>query len=127
VKRLRLSPSQRVIAWRLVEPRTVSANELVVALWGDRADGGPECTYGAIWSWLFGLRRDLAPLGVEIVNVYGFGWTVPSDQRDALRGILADEIARNTRDVDRERRERRLRRAALRASLRAFHNAAGAP
>lgn len=123
MKRLRLSPSQRVIAWRLVEPRTVSANELVVALWGDRADGGPECTYGPIRSWLFGLRRDLAPLGVEIVNVYGFGWNVPSHQREVLRGILADEIARNTRNWVRERREGRLKPRAVRA----FHDAAGSP
>lgn len=127
MKRLRLSPSQRVIAWRLVEPRRVNMSELVSALWGDRADGGPENTYGSVKALLFRLRHDLAQFGVEIVNVHGFGWTVPSEQRDLLRDILADEIARNTRDVDREHRERRLRRAALRASLGAFHNAAGAP
>lgn len=127
MKRLRLSPSQRVIAWRLVEPRLVSMDELIVALWGDRADGGPEYACGSIRKWLFDLRRDLAPFGVEIVNEYGVGWSVSTQQRDLLRGILANEIARNTRDLARERCERKLQRVALRKALRAFHNATGAP
>lgn len=127
MKRLRLSPSERVIAWRLVEPRLVSMGELIVALWGDRADGGPEDACGSIRMYLFRLRGGLAPFGVEIVNEYGLGWEVPTQQRDLLRGILANEIARNTRDLVRERSERKLQRVALREALRAFHNAAGAP
>lgn len=97
MKPLRLSPSERVIAWRLVEPRCVSAGELVEALWADRPDGGAEFARPIVRTHIFNMGRKLAPLGVEIVNRYGFGWFVMPAQLERFRDLIADEIARNTR------------------------------
>lgn len=92
----RLSPSERIIAWRLTEQRLVSVDEMTLALWGRRADGGAEYATGAICLWVHKLRQKLEPFGVKIINEYGRGYRVPREQQARLLELLADEIARNT-------------------------------
>ncbi len=92
----RLSPAERIIAWRLTEQRLVSVDELTLALWGHRADGGAEYATGAIGIWVHKLRQKLEPFGVMIINEYGRGYRVPREQQARLLDLLADEIARNT-------------------------------
>ena len=41
----KLTPTERVIAWRLLEGRTVSHDELIEALYSNRADGGPDSAF----------------------------------------------------------------------------------
>lgn len=92
----RLSPAERIIAWRLTERRLVPVDELTLALWGRCADGGAEYVSGAIGVWVHKLRQKLEPFGVKIINEFGRGWRVPREQQARLLDLLADEIRVNT-------------------------------
>ena len=58
----RLSPTARVIAWRLTEGRCVSYDEYLDALWRNCPDGGPLWARTIINIKLVELRRDLIPI-----------------------------------------------------------------
>ncbi|MEQ1713841.1 MAG: helix-turn-helix domain-containing protein [Hyphomicrobium sp.] len=92
----RLSPAERIIAWRLTERRLVPDDEITVALWGSRADGGAEHTRNIIGVLVHRLRQKLEPFGVKVINEFGRGYRVPREQQARLLDVLADEIARNT-------------------------------
>jgi len=92
---LRLTASMRVIAWRLVEGRRTPVDELIDALWGDCADGGPLTADNCIKVHVCRLRRQLREFGIPIRVIYKFGYLVPAEHLFALRAVLADEIARS--------------------------------
>lgn len=88
----RLSPTQRVLAWRLLEPRRVSIDEYIFALYGDREDGGPLDPEGGIRVQMFLLKRKLEPYGIRVHVRYCFGWYVSPSDVPALRSLLAEEL-----------------------------------
>lgn len=92
---MKLTPAERVTAWRLAEGRRVSKDELIEALWGGREDGGPLNVHNSIGVRVHRLRIELFAFGIEIGVLYTYGYQVPSHQIAALRAVLADEIARN--------------------------------
>ena len=92
----RLSPNLRVLAWRLLEGRVVSKDELIEALYGNCADGGPDDADNCIRVSMSILRLALAPSGVEIGTCWGGGWYLKTDLA-VVRALLADEIDRNVR------------------------------
>lgn len=89
---IRLSPQQRIIAWRLALQPFVSRPELVEALWGWGEDGGALCTK-AIAYRVWQLRRKLP--GITIKVRWSFGYEVEPADREKLLDILAREIAAN--------------------------------
>ena len=89
----RLGPGLLIVAWRLTEGRCVSPDELIVALYGNREDGGPNQARVVIRELVQYLRRILRPQGIEIWNVHGRGYFVQASQTVLLRSLLAEEIA----------------------------------
>lgn len=71
-----LSPTQ----WRIVAAVLaggvwwVARSELRDVLWGDRADGGPDCPDSNLGRQMHVARRRLAPLGVFFLGRHGWGW-----------------------------------------------------
>lgn len=86
---IRLSPQQRIVAWRLALQPLVLRSELTAALW-DADDGGPLNTDNIIKIRISQLRK-LLP-GIVIKTHWGFGYSVPDCQRDKLLSLLAAEI-----------------------------------
>ena len=93
----KLTPTERVIAWRLLEGRTVSHDELIEALYSNRADGGPEAPKEVLDIVVPRLRRALAAHGVAIHTVWNRGWNVAQAHIELMRELLADEISRHHR------------------------------
>lgn len=91
----RLTPTERVIAWRLTEGRTVSVDEYTEALYGRRNDGGALTPREVIRQMMWRLEHELRKHDVKIVTVWGRGWN--ADKPHHLRDLLADELARNHR------------------------------
>ena len=89
---LRLTPTERIMAWRLLEPRTISIDEYIEALYADRDDGGPLDARGSICAQLLRVRNKLRPFGVTLVTQKYHGWYVPADQEPALRALLSVEL-----------------------------------
>lgn len=81
---MRLTPTERVLAWRLVRHALVTRDELLVAAWGwDRGDG--KCLDVAMHK----LRRKLGERGM-IQATSGVGYSVKD--RLALQEILIREL-----------------------------------
>ncbi len=89
---MRLSPHQRIIAWRLALQGSASTEELLRALYGNDPDGGPHCAIEVLKNRVCFLRKSLAPHGIEVLARWGFGYQVRESQRDQLLSILAKEI-----------------------------------
>lgn len=92
-----LRPCQRVIAWRLLEGRTVTHDELITALYGNDEDGGPDAPKEVCDVYVHHLRRAFAAYGIAIHTVWGRGWYVAAAHLPKMRDLLADELARNHR------------------------------
>ena len=90
-----LSQRQRIIAWRLQTGRAIPRQELIDALWGDSANGGPLGVASVIKSLVNRLRLKLIPHGVIIKRRCGC-FIVDPDHVAVLRDLLADEIVRAT-------------------------------
>lgn len=95
VEPLRLSPQQRIVAWRLSEGRLVDVDELIAALYDRHADGGPLTANMIAREMVYRLRGKMRRHGIEIINVRGHGWRVRIDHHERFRTLLADEVARN--------------------------------
>lgn len=90
----RLTTPKRIIAWRLSECRPVLLRELIDALYGDDPDGGPERAREAVYAYVTRLRMDFAPFGIVIERGQeDYGWLILPRYREALRTLLAQEIA----------------------------------
>lgn len=87
---IKLSPHQRIIAWRLALQPLVLRVEIIEALWG--AEGGPLGVHKIIDVRIHQLRRKL-PSSIQISTRWGLGYFVPVHMRAALLQVLADEIA----------------------------------
>lgn len=85
---MRLSPQQRIIAWRLALQPFVSREELSEALWG--WEDGPSDERNNIDVHICRLRMILP---VELRTFWGRGYFVDGQQRPVLLDILAREIA----------------------------------
>jgi len=92
---MKLTPAERVIAWRLAEGRRIPVDELIGALWGRCEDGGPLYAGKIVQLHMHRLRTVLLSFGIEIGVRYTYGYQVPDHQIAALRSVIADEIARN--------------------------------
>lgn len=96
-----LYPIERIIAWRLQTGRAVPPSELIEAIWGNRADGGPLCERDNVRQHIWRLRRKLASHGITIecltkeCDETSLGYLVPAASLTRFRDLLADEIARN--------------------------------
>lgn len=88
----RLSPTQRILAWRLLEPRLITTEEYVHALYADREDGGPLDPEGHIQVQMYRLRRKLQPFGISVVVRRGHGWCLDRAHVDAFRALLVAEL-----------------------------------
>ena len=73
---LYLPPVQERALKALVDARgaPVHVDRLIWAVYGHRADGGPDAALGAIAGTLHWLRRKLAKTHWRIETVHGFGW-----------------------------------------------------
>lgn len=88
---LSLGGHERVIAWRLVEGRVISLDEIIDALWSDDPDGGPEYARKIVDLSIMKLRRKLASY-ISNECRWGWGWYVPAPQLAKFRDLLVDEI-----------------------------------
>lgn len=88
----RLSPTQRILAWRLLEPRLITTEEYVHALYADREDGGPLDPEGHIQVQMYRLRRKLQPFGVSVIVRRGQGWVLDRAHIDTFRALLVAEL-----------------------------------
>lgn len=74
----KLCPQEFVLARCLVgsapHGACLSRAELVDALFGDRADGGPDNAESALGKLLCQLRSKLSPIGLSIPCEYSIGW-----------------------------------------------------
>jgi len=91
-----LTPSERIIAWRLTEDRWVSRLEFLNALYGNRFDGGPLCASKTMHVFITRLRKKLYEFQIVIHSWPSKGWMVKSHQIDDLLDVLANEINRNS-------------------------------
>lgn len=102
----RLTPLERVVAWRLSEGRTVSRSELIKALYGDDPEGGPLFAERNVYIIIYELRRCLSNEGLSIVTLPRVGWYV--DNAERLRAALIEELkAAPNRPPRRRRRDRK--------------------
>lgn len=102
----RLTPLERVVAWRLSEGRTVSRSELIRALYGDDPEGGPLFAERNVYIIIYELRRCLSNEGLSIVTLPRVGWYV--DNSEKLRAALIEELkAAPNRAPRRRRRDRK--------------------
>lgn len=92
---LRLSPQQRIVAWRLLEGRVIPYGELIEALWGDDEGGGSEWADNSVKVIAYRLRKWFEPHGVQLSTVRGFGISLRDDQLEPAGDLLALEIAVN--------------------------------
>lgn len=88
----RLSPRERIIAWRIALRPIATADELITALWGDNEPDDPR---RCLWLVMRRFREKLRPAGLAVRTVWGVGYS--ADDRPALLDALAKEIARNVR------------------------------
>lgn len=102
----RLTPVERVVAWRLSEGRTVSRSELIRALYGDDPEGGPLFAERNVYIIIYELRRCFSSEGLSIVTLPRVGWYV--DNAERLRAALIEELkAAPNRAPRRRRRDRK--------------------
>lgn len=88
----RLTKTERVIMWRMVDQRAVCITEFIDALYGGRDDGGPLTADNLIRVRMCTLRHKMRDAGLSA--------TIKSDWRsryyctdpDELRGYLAREL-----------------------------------
>lgn len=85
-----------MIAWRLLEGRYVSNNEIIDALYGDREDGGPDYAVRCVWKHLDHVRRWPARRGVIVQTHCGRGYCISATDIPRTRSALASEIHMNT-------------------------------
>lgn len=97
----RLTPLERVVAWRLSEGRTVSRSELIKALYGDDPEGGPLFAERNIYILIYELRRCLSNEGLSIVTLPRVGWYV--DDAARLRTALVEELKASPNSPPRRR------------------------
>lgn len=64
-----LSPTQRAMIAELRHGETVPTERIVNAIYGSRADGGPEDAAHAIRRQIYKMRQKLASVGIEIETV----------------------------------------------------------
>lgn len=102
IRNIKLSPLQRVIAWRLTEGRIVSTAELIIAFYGNDPHGGALLAEQVIRNRVCYLRHALAPYGIDIKAAWGVGFSVAEADIPRLRDILGDEIARNVKPLSKE-------------------------
>lgn len=100
---LRLSTSERIVAWRLALGGDCSRNGLIWHLWGgNEPDNAGEC----IDQFIFRLRKKMHPLGVKIethhsVAFYTLDRALMLDvlAREAEANCFPTPYARRTRDT----------------------------
>jgi hypothetical protein len=92
---MRLSTPERIVAWRLATQGRATIAEFMVALWGNREDGGPEYATEMVYKIVHFLRGKFAPHGIEIEGGRTLGYFVADDRKTALIELLAAEIALN--------------------------------
>lgn len=92
---MHLTPHERVIGWRLTEGHYVGIKELTEAFYANDPDGGALWAEQCIRKYICDLRAKMANYGITVHNHYGHGYYILPHQIDAMRTILADEIARN--------------------------------
>ena len=98
----KLSPQERIVAWRLATGRLITRDELAEALWGMDDDRDLPLGNG-IQRVVTRLRAELTVVArlrreppVKITSFYGIGCIVRALEDVArLRDLLADEIDRN--------------------------------
>lgn len=64
-----LSPTQRVVVACLRPGHIVPSETIVDALYGSRADGGPDDARHAVRAHIYKMRAKLASIGVEIETI----------------------------------------------------------
>jgi DNA-binding response OmpR family regulator len=69
----------------------VSREQIIEQLYGDEADGGPECIYNVVSVYLTNLRQQIAPLRLAIENESGRGWRLCDMPRRAAPAIHQQE------------------------------------
>lgn len=95
----RLTPDQRVIAWRLANGHCVSVNDLLHHLYGTREDGGARWDIQVLRTHMTSIRNFVGrQSGITIEAMYDVGYAVRGDL-DFYRSLLADEIDQNVRFV----------------------------
>jgi hypothetical protein len=92
---MRLSTPERIVAWRLATQGRATLAELIVALWGNREDGGPEYAAEMIRKIMHFLRGKFEPHGIEIEGGRTLGYFVTSERKAPMIELLAAEIALN--------------------------------
>lgn len=89
IKVRRLTPAERIIAWRLASGRFVSQAEIEAAIYGDPTSVSRDSIKVAICR----LRKALADTTVTFTTYHAQGWQVDQHCTDLLRSLLAQEIA----------------------------------
>lgn len=104
-----LSPSERIIAWRLATGRCVWRQELIDALHGNKPCGGALTAENSLRVYICYINRALKALGIELVGrgKTNRGWWINPNHLDAFRDYLAREIEAH---VDRPKRQGQARR-----------------
>ena len=90
----RLTPSTRIVAWRLTEGRVVSAREIADALYSGQVNPKAEWQMDCARLYAWRARRFLASRGIAVDNYPRVGWQV--NDVEGLREVLSEEIRRNT-------------------------------
>lgn len=89
MKLRRLTPAERIIAWRLASGRLVRNEELYAALYADPAAVSPASVKVAICR----LRSAFVGTGLSITTLHGRGIEVDRCSLEQFRSLLAQEIA----------------------------------
>ena len=84
-RRLPFSEQEATVLGLLVRLGEAPRNKLFELLWGENNDGGADDPDNALKVVVHHLRRKLAPLGVEIRTLYGFGYLMSKEDRDKLK------------------------------------------
>jgi DNA-binding response OmpR family regulator len=81
----KLTPSEKVLFLAIAKGRgeVVSLDVIHNAIWGLRADGGPDCSDVIIRRYVCTSRPKLEPLGFSIQNVRGVGYRLDTVSRAA--------------------------------------------
>lgn len=85
-----LTQSENVVLAMIVRHKRISTARIYHALYADNIDGGPDPKVISVYAHR--IRNQLAPHGVTIATVWGFGFEITTDDAAKVSQLIAAHV-----------------------------------